>query len=223
MKLKLLNQKEEVPNVHTFIFEPEEPLDWRPGQYMHYTFPHDNADSRGLERWFTISSAPYEQHIKITTRMAGDKGSSFKKALLNLKAGDQIEADGPKGKFVLREGDYHHILIAGGIGITPYNSMLKQLAHDKKLSHADLLYANSDENFVFDKDFEDLAAQDPTFREAKFVGRRITDGDLSAYAAEDNSVFYLSGPEPMVESYEELLKSLGVPQERIMTDYFPGY
>jgi ferredoxin-NADP reductase len=162
MKLRLLDQREEVPNVRTFVFEPEEPMTWQPGQYMHYTFPHDTPDSRGVERWFTISSAPYEQHVQITTRFAGEKGSSFKRALLNLKPGDEIEADGPKGKFVLQDGDHHHVLIAGGIGITPYHSMLKQLAHDKKLSHADLLYANNDDNFVFDKELEGLAAQDPT-------------------------------------------------------------
>ncbi|HVX58617.1 MAG TPA: FAD-dependent oxidoreductase [Candidatus Saccharimonadales bacterium] len=223
MKLRLLDQKEEVPNVRTFIFEAEEPLTWQPGQYMHYIFPHDNPDSRGTERWFTISSAPYEGHVQITTRFAGSDSSSFKKALLNLKSGDEIEADGPKGKFVLQEGDHHHVLIAGGIGITPYHSMLKQLAHDNKLSHATLLYANNDENFVFDDELESIAAQDSTFHESKFVGRRITDEDLKAYAAEDNSIFYLSGPEPMVENYEQVLAGLDVPAERVKTDYFPGY
>lgn len=223
MKLKFIAKKQLLPDVYTFEFEPEESIDWQPGQYMHYLFTHPRPDERGIERWFTISAPPYEKHITITTRLAADHGSSFKTALMALQPGDSVEADGPKGKFILQDGAGKHVLIAGGIGITPYHSMLAQLAHDNKPANADLLYANRDEQFVFDEELAAITARDPTFRVIKFVDKKITEPDLKPYLADPKTIFYLSGPEAMVESYEDLIGSLGVEQARIMTDYFPGY
>lgn len=223
MKMKLLVSKDQQPGVHTFIFEPSEPLSWQPGQYMHYVFEHPNADDRGVERYFTIASPPYEKNVQITTRLAAEHGSSFKHALLHLKIGDTIDADGPRGQFILKEGDYHHILIAGGIGITPYHSMLAQLAHENQPAKADLLYANNDENLVFDDELTAWAAKDPSLKIRKFVDKHIEADDLKPYLDETNAIYYLSGPRAMVESYETLLPSLGVAKDKIMTDYFPGY
>ena len=222
MKMKFIMSKDQQPGVHTFVFEPSEPISWQPGQYMHYVLEHPDADDRGTERWFTIASPPYEKNIQITTRIA-DKSSSFKKALLAMKIGDSIDADGPKGQFILKEGDYHHILIAGGIGITPYHSMLAQLAHDNKPANADLLYANNDDNFVFDDQLASWAAKDPTLKIHKFVDKHIETEDFKPYLADANAIYYLSGPRAMVESYESLLPSLGVSKENVLTDYFPGY
>jgi len=223
MKIHLLGKDKVRPGVYTFVFKSAEPLTWQPGQYMHYVLNHPNPDSRGVERWFTISSAPYEQNIVITTRMAADHGSSFKAALLALNVGDELEADGPKGGFTLRPNASRHVLIAGGIGITPYHAMLAQLGHDKQSANADLLYANSDDNFVFGAELDKLAAADPTLRIIKFVGKKITEPDLAAYQTDKNIIFYLSGPEAMVQSYEGLLHLMGADEARVVTDYFPGY
>lgn len=223
MKLHLIEQKEVSPGVRSFVLEPEKPVSWRPGQYLHYTFDHPHADSRGVERWFTISSAPYEKFIQITTRIANEKGSSFKKALLDLPPRGEIEAEGPGGKFTLREGDYKHVLIAGGIGITPYHSMLKQLNHDGKPAHADLLYASSDDNFPFGEELDSFADADPTLKIYKFPGRRISEDDLQKYVDDPKALFYLSGPEPMVQGYEGMLHLMSVDDARVITDYFPGY
>src|SRR6266404_6295547 len=218
MKLKFIGKKPELPDVYTFEFEPEEPIQWQPGQYMHYLFTHPNPDERGIERWFTISAPPYKKHITITTRLAADHGSSFKSALMALRPGDSVEADGPKGKFILQEAAPKHVLIAGGIGITPYHSTLAQLAHDNKPANADLLYANRDEHFVFDEELTAIAAKDSSFRVIKFVDKKITQAELQPYLADQKTVFYLSGPEAMVDSYEDLLGLLGVEQTRIMND-----
>ncbi len=223
MKMKLIVSREQQSGVHTFVFEPSEPISWQPGQYMHYVLEHPNPDERGPERYFTIASAPYEKNIQITTRLAAERGSSFKRAIMNLANGDEIESDGPRGQFILRNGDYHHILIAGGIGITPYHSMLAQLNYDNKPSNVDLLYANNDDNFVFFAELTGWASQDPSLKIHKFVDKHIEANDLKAYLDEKNAVYYLSGPRAMVESYETLLPNLGVSKDNIMTDYFPGY
>lgn len=224
MKLKLIATKPETENVQSFIFEPQEPLQWQAGQYLHYILDHPNRDDRGVERWFTISAAPFEKNVMLTTRFATEKSSSFKQALLRLKPGDTVEADTPEGEFTYQGDAYHYVLIAGGIGITPYRSMLTQLDHDGKDIRADLLYLNRDENFVFNNELADLERRHPGFHVHKFTGdRRLGEDDLTPYTKNASALFYISGPRPMVEAYEHLLEKMGVPKERIKVDYFPGY
>lgn len=223
--LKLVEEKLLLNDVITFVFQPDQPLQWQPGQYMHYYFEHPDTDERGIERWFTISAAPYEGHITITTRFTPEKSSSFKKSLKAMQPGDTIKAEGPGGKFVISDASKKPILIAGGIGITPYRSMLLQMDHDGQDINADLLYANRDENFVFGDELEALAAKHPGFKIYKFIGdHHIEEADLKPYAEDPDTIIYVSGPEPMVEAFEETLKEkLKVPEERIKLDFFPGY
>ena len=224
MKLRLIQRRPETPDVETFIFEPDQLVQWQPGQYMHYVFPHDSEDDRGHERWFTIAAAPFENHLQITTRFTPDKGSSFKKALKALQVGQTIEADGPKGKFIITEPNKTHALVAGGIGITPYRSMLAQMDHDGQDLKIELLYANRDDNFVFGAELERIEKAHHNFRIHKFVGERhIEAADLKPYVDDPQAIIYLSGPEPMVEAFEEMLQNMGLPEERLKTDFFPGY
>jgi ferredoxin-NADP reductase len=162
MKLKFIGKRDEVKDVVTFMFEPEEKLGWQPGQYMHYVFDVAEKDEKGPERWFTNSAAPYEGKVFITTRLDNLPVSAVKKYLNNLAPGNEIEADGPKGKFVLQADAKKYVLIAGGIGITPFRSMLAQLAHDHGPANAMLLYANRDNNFVFDQELASFSQADKT-------------------------------------------------------------
>lgn len=225
MKFKLVQRKQETQDVESFILEPSEPISWEAGQYMHYVFPHENEDARGHERWFTISAAPFEKHLMITTRFASDRSSTFKTALKNLSIGQELEAEGPKGSFTLDDPNKKHIFIAGGIGITPYRSILMQLDHDNKPINVELLYANRDDNFVFSNELGAIMAKHSTFKIRQFVGsRHIEISDLKPYADDPDNIIYVSGPEPMVEVFEDILKSrLGVPKERVKLDFFPGY
>jgi ferredoxin-NADP reductase len=102
--------------------------------------------------------------------------------------------------------------------------MLLQLDHDGKPLNIDLLYANRDDNFVFDRIFQKLATRHPELRIRKYVGaQRITKKDIKQYLDDEKIIFYISGPRPMVESYQHLLDELKVSPQRIKTDYFPGY
>ena len=224
MRIKFVGKKKEIENVYSFIFEPNRVVSWQPGQYLHYELSHPSVDGRGIERWFTISSPPYEKHPTITTRFDPKRSSTFKKALLNLKEGSEIEAGEPRGDFLLNSDASRHVLIAGGIGITPYRSMLLQLDHDNKPLNIDLFYANRDENFVFDDEFQNLVTKYSEFKIHKIVGdQRITENDLKPYLEDESIIFYISGPKPMVEVYQHLLEELDVSPERVKTDYFPGY
>src|SRR5690606_35964973 len=76
IKLTLKSVRPEAGNVKTFVFSPESEVSWKAGQYMHYVLPQAEADDRGEERWFTISSAPHEKDLQITTRIFDKGGSS---------------------------------------------------------------------------------------------------------------------------------------------------
>ncbi len=234
--MRLIEKKKEIENVYSFIFEANKKVSWQPGQYLHYELTHPHADDRGAERWFTISAAPFEKHIMLTTRFVPEahperqsKGdtehsSTFKKALFNLEIGQDIKSGEPRGDFLLEPDASRHILIAGGIGITPYRSQLLQLDHDSKQLNADLLYANRDEKFVFGDLFARLEKKHPEFKVIKFVGdQRISQSDVQPYLKDEGTIFYISGPRPMVEAYQHMLETLDVHPERVKTDYFPGY
>jgi ferredoxin-NADP reductase len=212
-------------NVTRFVFSPAAPLTWTPGQYLHYTLPHDNADDRGEERWFTISSAPFEKDIWITTRIAEEHGSSFKQKLLSLSPGETIEAGEPEGDFTLGELDKEYIFVAGGIGITPMRSILNQLHHDGKDFRIELLYANRDEaSIAFKDELEAISQAHEGFNITYFTGTTIDQAALAAAAAKcTDPTFYVSGPEPMTEAFKETLDQMGVDEAHAKFDYFPGY
>ena len=79
MRLILEEKYHEIADVWVFRFRPETPMQWSPGQFMRFEIPHDKPDAKGIERWFTISSAPYEGVIQITTRISS---STLKQALI---------------------------------------------------------------------------------------------------------------------------------------------
>lgn len=226
MKLSLVSKQQIQEGVFTLTFHPEQPIVWQAGQYMHYQLPHEQADDRGTERWFTISAAPYEQNIQITTRFFDDKSSSFKRTIMSLNVGDTIEADGPEGDFVLGDPAEHYVFIIGGIGITPLHAMLRQLAHDGNTAYnIDLLYINRDDNFVFGDELKQLAEQLPGLHIHWLAQTGPLDADAIKSANDDaNAHYYISGPEPMVQYYKGILSSqLGVSEDHIKLDEFPGY
>ena len=224
MKLKLISVKQEIDNIFTFTFAPENPIKWEPGQYLHYILDHPNPDDRGVERWFTIAAAPYENNIKITTRYADGRQSTFKQALKKLKPDDTIEGDNPEGDFLINDLSKKYILIAGGIGVTPFYSILKQLDNVGKKIDAELLYLSRDENLAFIDELEEMSQKNRSLCIHKFTGdNKLSDEELTALTQIETSVFYVSGPKSMVGYYFEKLQNLGVQSDRLKKDFFPGY
>jgi len=225
MKLTLINKQSETDEVTSFYWKPEASVTWKAGQYFHYTFQHENPDDRGIERWFTCSAAPFEENIRITTKFANEKSSSFKKALFALEPGTTIEADGPEGSFTLEDFSQHYVFIAGGIGITPFRSILAQANHDGQKLKVDLMYTNRNDNYVFENELNNIMANMPEFKLHKFTDPKlIEEDDIRKLVLDINAPkYYISGPKPMVEHYKEFLQNLGILEQNIKLDDFPGY
>jgi len=224
MKLKLIEKTQETNDVFSFVFQPPNPVSWQAGQYVFYKLPHDNPDDRGDTRIFTISSPPYQERIMITTRFFFQESSSFKKALFSKEVGDSIEALRIQGHFTVEEPNQKLVFIAGGIGITPFHSILLELEKRNKIKDIILIYSNrNEESVVFKQTMDRL--------EKKFQGISIKyiyspqrcNKELIKESVPDiyERIFYLSGPIRMVRSVEEALEELNVNRENIRKDYFP--
>jgi ferredoxin-NADP reductase len=225
MKLKLTAIKSESPDVKSFIFKPAQPLTWKAGQYLHYLLHHEPTDDRGSDRWFTIASAPCERHVMITTRFAKTKDSTFKKTFKALKLGDSIEASDVDGDFIVEDRNKDYVFIAGGIGITPFRSILKEMQHQRVPLRVKLIYASRNARVVYRKDLETAAKHNPHLSiHYVFSPKRIDQSTIKQLVPNlKKPLFYISGPGPMVESTGKLLQKIGVPKNHIKQDWFPGY
>lgn len=231
--LRLLNRQVEAEDVVSFQFTPDRPIDFRAGQFLHYTLPHAPADERGSERYFTIASAPSELSIMLSTRIPRE-ASSFKHALADLQPGAVVQAGEPGGRFVYVEGEQQLVFIAGGIGITPFRSMLVELTATEPDVEITLLYGNRTPDIAFRPLFDALARVHPRFKVVYVVSEpgddwdgpvgRIDAGFIARHVPElTTPLFYASGPQPMVRAIARSLSELGVRRDRIKRETFPGY
>jgi ferredoxin-NADP reductase len=227
MNLILINKVSRSSDVISFYFKPQSPITWEAGQFMYFTLSHSNPDDRGISRYFTISSAPYEENIMITTRFVSEGSSSFKNALLNLEIGQNISALPPKGEFVIGDLSKSYVLIAGGIGITPFRSILLDLNYRKKLQSIEiyLLYSNRNNEIIFKGKFDNLAKENLNFKLRYIISPEICNADLIRNTITDytEKIYYISGPVNMVKAIEDILTSIGLTEDKVKQDYFPGY
>lgn len=225
MKLILVDKRSESDDVMSFMFRSDAPLKWQAGQFLHYSLPHRDADDRGITRYFTIASAPFEGHVMLTTRFASERSSSFKRALRQLPVGAAVEVSGPDGDFVVDAPGDQHVMIAGGIGVTPFRAILLDLDHRGLPINATLLYANRTPDFVYKTELDRLATRHTGLVVRYVVSpERVNQASIRAVAPDlAKPTFHVSGPEPFVESLGGMLSGLGVPEAHVKRDYFPGY
>jgi ferredoxin-NADP reductase len=236
VRIHLKERRLETAEVISFVFDLRgKPFVYRPGQFVYYeldalAFP----DERGPRRHFTLSNSPTEEGIVMfTTRM---RGSGFKETLRHAPMGYEVTLGAPLGSFVLPEGETrNHVFIAGGIGVTPYRSILRYAVDARRPLNGLMLYFNrSSEDIVFRQEIEEITRRMPTFSlvhvlsepEPGWTGER---GKLDETLLRkcvpnpDRQLYWISGPPPMVTAYKELIKQIGVPDEAIRTDQFTGY
>jgi ferredoxin-NADP reductase len=231
MKVVYEQSRDEADNIRTFYFRPERPVQYTAGQFAEWTLKHANPDDRGVRRWFTISSSPTGELVTITTKFAGDKSSSFKKHLFKLQPGDELQMSEPMGDFVLPKLiQTPLIFVAGGIGITPFHSILSWLAEVKEERPIKLLYGVHNEDEIIFQETFDKAGQHATIvvsdATPEWGGER---GQLSAELIlgleqpSEDTLVYVSGPEPMVEALQKDLIKGGLKKTQFVGDYFPNY
>lgn len=220
--LRLKEKEHLVDNIWAFRFEPSQPLSWVAGQFVRVELPHDNPDDEGTKRWFTVSSAPFEGIVQITTRVTD---STFKQALAALLVGGELHLiEKPDGDFIWEESSEPLVFVAGGIGITPFRSILKQRKHDNLPLNVTLIYGNRTNAIPFKDEFDVYAGQNPEFNVEYVVGEPLTAVKLAELLPSLNSsLVYVSGPEPMVEALGNDLRATGLPDAQLKQDFFPNY
>lgn len=219
-----LSWKEKIgPDIMEFVFESPLNFTFEPGQYMEWTLTHRQVDSRGNRRFFTIAASPTEDTIQLGVRFS-QNGSSFKRALLSLPNFQTIAAGNLSGDFILPKDDLKKLIfIAGGIGITPFRSMIKYLIDKKERRDIVLFYANKSADEIVYKEIFDEAAEKFGLKTIYVLGRMNSETIKKEVPDYNSRTFYLSGPHAMVDAYKIVLKQIGVRSNKIITDYFPGY
>lgn len=225
--LKLIGSQKEAQEIYSFIFETKKRFNFAPGQYMEWTLPGVSLDARGNRRYLTIASSPTEPNLAFSVRIPAQK-SGFKTALTTLKPGQNILAAQIAGDFTLpRDANEKLSFIAGGIGITPFRSMIKYLIDKKEHRDIQLVYSVSEPSQLAFRNLFHQAREiglHSTFINSQALGASI-DSKILAKAVPDftSRTFYISGPQGFVAHIRETLLDMGLSPSKIVTDFFPGY
>ena len=234
--LKLNKKVKLAPAVVEFAFKPSQPLAFKPGQYMEVTLDHQQPDSRGNRRYFTVASSPTEPALRLGVRFYKD-GSSFKRALNRVDGKTRLIAGQIAGDFTLPTDSREKLVfIAGGIGITPFRSMLKYLLDTGERRDIVLIYANKTVEEIVYRDilemaltrlgvkiFYTLTDQAAIPRNWPGLRGRINEQMILRTIPDyDERTFYLSGPPEMVRATEQALKNMRISGSQIKKDFFPG-
>lgn len=194
------------------------------------------TDGKGNARTFSIVSAPQETELVIATRM---RDTAFKRVLKSMPAGGRVSLRGPAGKFTLDRAEARTaVFLAGGIGITPFVSLLRQAAQERPARDLWLFYSNRrPEDAAFLDELSALQQKNPRYRfvgtmtemdksnrpwkgETGFLDRAMLARHLRDLAA---PVYYAAGPPGLVAAMQKMLADAGVKDEAIRTDEFYGY
>jgi ferredoxin-NADP reductase/Na+-translocating ferredoxin:NAD+ oxidoreductase RnfD subunit len=234
-KLTLVRIERMTSGCWNFIFKPDRKLDFRPGQYLDWTLDVRDPDDRGNRRPFTIASAPAEGEVHLGVKFYSNP-SAFKRALSAMKPGDVIYGSQLAGNFTLPTDPGTKLaFIAGGIGVTPFRSMVQDLINRRDNRSVVLLYGNDNVDEIAYADVFDRAERELGIKTVYAVAADATldsnmhkgfiDAALIQREVPDykERMFYISGPRAMVLRFRRVLKELGVARSRIKEDYFPGF
>jgi ferredoxin-NADP reductase len=222
--------EQETEHIWTFWFRPEKPLEYSAGQYTELYLPHENADDRREKRWFTLSSAPGGELVSITTKHS-EPSSTFKDALFGLQPGAPVDLAEAMGDFVLpKDAARPLVFVAGGIGLTPFHSIVSWLNDHGEKRDIKFLYSVRNESEIIFQDTFDAGEIVPTIVIAEpsstwtgKTGRLSAEMILGLEKPADNALIYVSGPEPMTEALETQLKTAGLHEDQLVLDFFPNY
>ncbi len=171
---------------------------------------------------FSIAASPKENLLRIVTRMRPD--STFKNNLKKLKTGDKVRIQGPSGDFTLRKkSDKPLIFIAGGIGITPFSSMIAWAFQEKLPHKITLVYGNSSEKTAaLLPDVQYVASQYPNLK-IHPIFQRLNFETFKPLNLPQDAVYYIAGPPGFVQNTRKILDEMEIDEDFIKTEQFDGY
>lgn len=237
MTVRLQSREVIADRTMSFHFEKPVGFTFKPGQAIDLILPETaGLGVEGSRHAFSIVSAPHESELAVATRM---RASAFKDALARLPIGACAEIDGPFGSLTLhRKLDRPAVFIAGGIGITPFMSMLRHAANGAVQQQLVLLYSNRrPEDCAFLTELQRLEGDHRYFRlvatmtamaqsHLPWTGEtgRIDEALVRRVAAElANPVHYVAGPPAMVAALRDELEDSGIDADDIRSEEFYGY
>lgn len=221
-KFKIKEIKTIAEGTTAVIFNKPADFEFRAGQFMEWFLSEDAPnDSRGLKREFSIASAPSDDFVEVAFR-SGE--SAFKKSLRNFADGVEVRAEGPFGSFVLpKKADRPLVFLAGGIGITPFRSMVREAElsksdHEVRLFHFD----QSEERQAFFDEWQGEWRKG--IETISVIGERVSLELLEKHGVfKREPVFFAAGPPGFVASCWQILNKAGVDELDIRTEEFSGY
>lgn len=234
VRLQLQEIQRVSDRVYNYVFRPDRQFKYLPGQYMEWTLAGVPYDSRGNRRSLTIASSPTETSIQIGLKYHTPP-SAYKTTFASLKPGDTVYASQLQGDFTLNGNERSKLaFIAGGIGITPFRSMIKYLTDTKQRCDIILLYVVPDAaEFAYVRDLKAAATVGirtiPIVTNLDYQADGVVTAKLNAKTISQlipdyaERLFYISGPNTMVDATKGYLTDLRVPLTSIRTDHFSGY
>ena len=219
-----------------FVFKLPRKMNFIPGQYMEYTLEHNSPDSRGNRRYFTLANSPTEDTMRLGVKFY-ENGSTFKKAMLGMNTKNRIVGDQLSGEFTMPEDINTKLaFLAGGIGVTPFRSMIKYLSDINQKRDIVVFFANKHpEEIIYTDIFNEAynkfgiktvyTLTDTNTIPAnwnRYTGRISPEMIQKECPDYIERVFYISGPHNMVEDSVYTLKQMGVDTKNIKKDFFPG-
>lgn len=237
--MKNIAQKFELPfirkerinkEVYSFYFEKNN-FSFNPGQYVKLTLPVVNPDFRGSSRYFTVSSSPNDHELMITTKIVK---SSFKKKLHSLKKGDMVSAFGPIGYFNFNiKNKKNKVFLAGGIGLTPYHSVIETYKKNKAIRVCLFVSFPSKKEIIFHDELKEIEKENPNIKiiytltkekVSGFENGRIDKEMLLKYCSDyKRSEFFIVGSVAFERNFLAILKEMGISEENVFSENFPGY
>lgn len=210
---------------------------FKAGQHADYTLINPlTTDSEGNTRTFSFVNSPLDSNkIVITTRM---RNTAFKNNLRDMPLNTLVKVSEPMGRFTLHKDEsIPAVLLAGGIGITPFMSIIETAIREQTQHKITLLYSNRTiASAAFLDKLEDLSKTHPN---VTFVPTLTDESADAAWQYErgtitmamiqkhvpavNEAIFYVAGPPAMVNAMTELLETHGIAEERIKTEDFAGY
>jgi ferredoxin-NADP reductase len=234
--MKLQHRSEVAEGTMAFYFEKPEGFQFEPGQFADLTLidPPEN-DAEGSRRTFSIASAPHEERLMFATRM---RDTAFKRVLRTLPLGTDLQLEGPFGMMTLDKAESRPtVFLAGGIGITPFRSMILEASKQKWPRPLWLFYSNRrPEDGPFLAELGEIQKNNPNYkliatitepeRSQNWTGETgyINIAMLAKYLGElMSAIYYTAGPPAMVAAMVEMLGKGGVPMSQIRSEEFSGY